>query len=72
MINKRISRNPPPKWIYHIPYLEVLHVFEMPVLGYTGYVPFAWSVYQLTHIRPLSPYWDRLETADLTHSTGRL
>ena len=42
-----------PKWIYHIPYFEVLHVFEMPLLGYVGYVPFAWSVYQLLKLGPV-------------------
>ena len=42
-----------PKWIYHIPYMEVLQVFEMPLLGYGGYVPFAWSVYQLLHVKPI-------------------
>ena len=45
-----------PKWIYHVAYLGYLHVFEMPILGYLGYVPFAWSVYQLLHVRPLSRY----------------
>jgi hypothetical protein len=35
-----------PKWTYDVPYVQVLQVFEMPVLGYGGYVPFAWSVYQ--------------------------
>ncbi|MFA6147595.1 MAG: hypothetical protein WC899_05240 [bacterium] len=28
------------KWIYDIPYVDVLHVFEMPLLGYAGYLPF--------------------------------
>jgi hypothetical protein len=30
-----------PKWIYHTPGVEFLHVFEMPLLGYGGYIPFA-------------------------------
>jgi hypothetical protein len=30
-----------PHWDYRIPYLGVLAVFEMPVLGYLGYLPFA-------------------------------
>ena len=33
-----------PKWIYDIPYLEVLPVFEMPLAGYGGYIPFCWSL----------------------------
>jgi hypothetical protein len=28
------------KWVYAIPYVDVLHVFEMPLLGYAGYLPF--------------------------------
>ncbi len=30
----------PDYWIYSVPYVDVLHVFEMPLLGYFGYVPF--------------------------------
>jgi hypothetical protein len=30
-----------PKWIYHTPGAEFLHIFEMPLLGYGGYIPFA-------------------------------
>jgi hypothetical protein len=28
------------KWHYSIPYAERFHVFEMPLLGYAGYLPF--------------------------------
>jgi hypothetical protein len=35
-----------PKWEYTLPYLEVARVFEMPVLGYGGYIPFALFVIQ--------------------------
>ena len=36
-----------PKWTYDIPVLDYVPVFEMPILGYGGYIPFAWSVLQL-------------------------
>lgn len=36
-----------PKWIYHTPGVEFLHVFEMPLLGYLGYIPFAWELASL-------------------------
>jgi hypothetical protein len=36
-----------PKWIYHTPGAEFLHIFEMPLLGYGGYIPFAWELYAL-------------------------
>lgn len=34
-----------PKWTYDIPYADWLHVFEMPLLGYGGYIPFGLEVY---------------------------
>jgi hypothetical protein len=36
-----------PKWVYTIPFVDVLHIFEMPVLGYLGYLPFGLEVYAL-------------------------
>jgi hypothetical protein len=50
-----------PKWVYDIAYLEVLHVFEMPLAEYLGYVPFAWSVSQLMQVRPVVDVLSRLE-----------
>jgi len=38
-----------PKWTYTVPGLHFLQLFEMPILGYGGYVPFAWSVFQLVN-----------------------
>jgi hypothetical protein len=34
-----------PKWTYSIPYADFLHVFEMPVLGYGGYIPFGLEIF---------------------------
>jgi hypothetical protein len=28
------------KWVYAIPYVDALHLFEMPAPGYAGYLPF--------------------------------
>lgn len=39
-----------PKWIYHVPYANWLHIFEMPALGYGGYLPFALELYALYHL----------------------
>jgi hypothetical protein len=36
-----------PKWYYTVPYLGFLKLFEMPILGYLGYIPFAWELYAL-------------------------
>ena len=34
-----------PKWVYHIPYVGQPKLFEMPLLGYGGYLPFALEVF---------------------------
>jgi hypothetical protein len=39
-----------PKWIYQIPGVGFLHIFEMPILGYFGYLPFALELYALYHL----------------------
>jgi hypothetical protein len=39
-----------PKWIYHTPGAEFLHIFEMPLLGYLGYIPFAWELFSLHNL----------------------
>jgi hypothetical protein len=38
-----------PKWIYHVPYVGGAKVFEMPILGYLGYIPFGLELYALYH-----------------------
>jgi hypothetical protein len=39
-----------PKWIYHIPIVDFWHIFEMPLLGYGGYLPFALELFALYHL----------------------
>ena len=39
-----------PKWVYHVPLFGFLRVFEMPLLGYLGYVVFAWELFALYHL----------------------
>lgn len=34
-------------WEYSLPYLNFLRLFQMPVLGYTGFLPFAWETIAL-------------------------
>ena len=36
-----------PKWIYHVPFVDFFRVFEMPLLGYLGYIPFSWELFAL-------------------------
>lgn len=40
-----------PKWIYTVPdFVDFWHVFEMPLLGYGGYLPFALELYAIYHL----------------------
>lgn len=39
-----------PKWIYTIPWGGWFKVFEMPLLGYGGYLPFALELYAIVHL----------------------
>ncbi|HEX7070815.1 MAG TPA: hypothetical protein VF190_08410 [Rhodothermales bacterium] len=55
-----------PKWVYRTPGVEFLHVFEMPLLGYIGYLPFAWEVYAFVHLVMPSPPRLRLDASHVT------
>ena len=46
-----------PSWEYNIPLLGFWKIFEMPVLGYGGYIPFAWSIIQFIRLTDLA--WRR-------------
>jgi hypothetical protein len=39
-----------PKWEYHVPFVGFWKVFEMPLLGYGGYLPFAMELHALYHL----------------------
>ncbi len=36
-----------PKWYYTVPYVGFFKIFEMPILGYTGYLPFALELFAM-------------------------
>jgi len=36
-----------PKWIYNTPMVNFLHIFEMPLLGYIGYIPFSLELFAI-------------------------
>ena len=38
-----------PKWYYTISYVDFVYIFEMPLLGYGGYLPFGLEVYAVYH-----------------------
>ena len=35
------------KWTYNIPFVGFFKIFEMPILGYLGYFPFAFELYSM-------------------------
>lgn len=37
-----------PKWIYTIPWGDGIRIFEMPLLGYGGYLPFSLEIHAMT------------------------
>jgi len=37
-----------PKWIYHLPHVNAPKLFEMPLPGYIGYIPFSFELFALT------------------------
>jgi len=39
-----------PKWVYHVPWGNWFHIFEMPLLGYGGYLPFALELFAMYHL----------------------
>ena len=39
-----------PKWVYRIPYADWLPLFEMPIAGYLGYLPFSLELFALYHL----------------------
>lgn len=44
-----------PKWYYTVPFVGFAKIFEMPILGYGGYLSFAWELYALYHLA-----WNKL------------
>lgn len=51
-----------PKWIYQTPGAQFLHVFEMPLPGYGGYIPFAWELFALRNL-----LWPAARIESLNH-----
>ncbi|MBW1997068.1 MAG: hypothetical protein JRJ29_03780 [Deltaproteobacteria bacterium] len=37
------------KWVYTIPFVQRFHIFEMPLLGYAGYLPFGLECSTILH-----------------------
>ena len=49
------------KWVYNIPFVGFFKIFEMPLLGYLGYFPFAFELYAMYwFVRSLFVHKERL------------
>lgn len=48
-----------PKWVYDVPLVSRPKLFEMPLLGYGGYLPFALEVYAAYHLLHTLVFWRR-------------
>jgi hypothetical protein len=47
------------RWEYHLPWFDFGRVFEMPVLGYTGFLPFGLEVFAFLQLfRWAAPKWE--------------
>ncbi len=57
-----------PKWVYHVPFVDFLRVFEMPLLGFLGYLPFSMELFAIYHLimprndRNLLPEYENQES----------
>lgn len=51
-----------PRWIYEIPFVGFLKIFEMPILGYGGYIPFSWELFAFYHF--ITGLWGRHSSVD--------
>ncbi len=47
------------KWVYHVPYLPNVKLFEMPVLGFLGFIPFAVECYLMYRFTRFCAPFDR-------------
>jgi hypothetical protein len=59
-----------PKWIYHIPYVGFAKLFEMPALGYLGYLPFALEVHLLHALCFARPRGEPAEAVGAARNPG--
>lgn len=59
------------KWVYALPYFQWLKIFEMPLLGYLGFLPFAWGCYLMYNFIITTGYGYNWEKADYQVSRAR-
>ncbi len=50
-----------PRWVYSVPGVQRFHVFEMPLLGYAGYLPFGVECLVVAHFYLSTPFPEDLD-----------
>ena len=59
-----------PKWIYHIPFVGYFRIFEMPLAGYLGYLPFSMELFALYYfiarLTGVKPHLELIPDSDET------
>jgi hypothetical protein len=68
-----------PKWVYSIPYVQGFQIFEMPLVGYLGYLPFGLQCYVVADLvarlvgtdAPVARHVDTRPNAGLQSDTFR-
>jgi len=58
-----------PKWVYHVPWGNWPHLFEMPLLGYAGYLPFALELIAMYHF--IVGLFGQKQTRDVLETPGQ-
>lgn len=51
-------------WVYNLPYFHFWKIFEMPLLGYLGFLPFGWEsylMYQFVVLNGYGPAWQNAQ-----------
>ncbi|CAK0781111.1 conserved membrane hypothetical protein [Gammaproteobacteria bacterium] len=44
-----------PRWVYTVPWVQRFHLFEMPLIGYAGYLPFGIECLAVAHLYLSAP-----------------
>ncbi len=45
------------KWVYTAPFMQDIKIFEMPVIGFLGFAPFAWEYFAMYNFSRLFLRW---------------
>ena len=61
-----------PKWIYRVPFVDFWKIFEMPLLGYGGYLPFSLEIFAVTRLVFGMLGWDLISYLPIVKDASEL